>query len=55
MNELLVNIDKIHTTDMGLNRIKRNLNINNDVVEYCKNKILDEKCIITKKRKELVL
>jgi len=51
MNELLVNIDKIHTTDMGLNRIKRNLNINNDVVEYCKNKILDEKCIITKRGK----
>jgi len=51
MNELLVNIDKIHTTDMGLNRIKRNLNINNDVVEYCKNKRLDEKCIITKRGK----
>ena len=41
-NELLNNIDKIHTTLMGIDRIKRNLNIDCDVVEYCKNKILDK-------------
>ena len=41
MNELVKNIDKIHTTDMGNSRIKKNLNLLNcDVVEYCKNKIL---------------
>lgn len=34
---LLANIDKIHTTEMGVNRIKRNLKIDAvDVVEYCK-------------------
>ena len=39
MKELLNNIDKIHTTPMGIERIKRNLKIETDVVEYCKNKI----------------
>lgn len=34
---LLDNIDKIHTTEMGIDRIKRNLKIDTaDVVEYCK-------------------
>lgn len=38
---LLDNIDKIHTTEMGIDRIKRNLKIDTaDVVEYCKNKVL---------------
>ena len=41
---LLDNIDKIHTTEMGIDRIKRNLKIDTaDVVEYCKNKVLDKK------------
>ncbi len=48
---LLNNIDKLHTTKMGIDRIKKNLNIYTDVVEYCKNKILDEKCVINKKGK----
>ena len=50
-NELLNNIDKIHTTLMGIDRIKRNLNIDCDVVEYCKNKILDKNCNIYKQGK----
>ncbi len=38
---LLSNIYKIHTTEMGIDRIKKNLKLNtNDVVEYCKNKVL---------------
>ena len=42
---LLDNIDKIHTTEMGVDRIKRNLKIDTaDVVEYCKNKVLDKNC-----------
>ena len=46
---LLSNIDKIHTTEMGIDRIKKNLKINtNDVVEYCKNKVLDKNCNIYK-------
>lgn len=49
---LLDNIDKIHTTDMGIDRIKRNLGIDSaDVVEYCKNGILDNSCNIYKKGK----
>ena len=32
---------KIHTTEMGIERIKRNLDLNTqDIVEWCKNKIL---------------
>ena len=30
---LINNIDKLHTTDMGIDRIKRNLKIDNDVVK----------------------
>ncbi len=49
---LLNNIEKVHTTEMGIDRIKKNLKLNNiDVVEYCKNKVLDKKCNIYKKGK----
>ena len=48
MNDLLLNIDKIHTTKMGIERISRNLNINCDVVLFCKNKIVDKNCYIYK-------
>ncbi len=51
MNDLLLNIDKVHTTSMGEDRIKKNLGIKNDVVNYCKNKILDNNSIIYKKGK----
>lgn len=46
---LLFNIDKIHTTEMGIDRIKKNLKLDtNDVVEYCRNKVLDKNCNIYK-------
>ena len=49
---LLSNIDKVHTTEMGVDRIKKNLKLdNNDVVEYCKNKVLDKNCNIYKQGK----
>lgn len=49
---LLSNIDKIHTTDMGINRIKKNLNLDTDnVVDYCKAKVLDENSIIYRQGK----
>ena len=49
---LLSNIDKVHTTEMGIGRIKKNLKIDtNDVVEFCKNKILDNNCNIYKQGK----
>ena len=51
-NELINNINKIHTTKMGIDRIKKNLNLDtNNVVEYCTNKILDNKSNIYKKGK----
>ena len=51
MGELINNIYKLHTTDMGVSRIKRNLNINEDVIEYCKKIILDKNSNIYKKGK----
>jgi hypothetical protein len=49
---LLDNISKVHTTEMGIDRVKKNLKLNtNDVVEFCKNKILDKNCNIYKQGK----
>ena len=49
---LLNNIDKVHTTEMGIERIKKNLKLDtDDVVEYCKNKVLDKNCNIYKQAK----
>ena len=49
---LLDNISKVHTTEMGNDRIIKNLKLNtNDVVEYCKNKVLNENCNIYKQGK----
>lgn len=49
---LLSNIDKLHTTEMGGERIKKNLKLNtNDVVDYCKKKVLDKNCNINKQGK----
>ena len=46
MNEkeiLISNIDKLHTTAMGVDRIKRNLKLEtSDVVAYCKQKIMEK-------------
>ena len=49
---LLDNIDKIHTTKMGIDRIKKNLDLSEiNVVEYCKKKVLDKKTRIYKQGK----
>ena len=49
---LLSNIDKVHTTEMGIDRIKKNLGLDtNDVVEWCKNKVLDKECNICRQGK----
>ena len=49
---LLSNIDKVHTTEMGIDRIKKNLGLDtHDVVEWCKNKVLDEGCNICRQGK----
>lgn len=52
MNDLLKNIDKLHTTELGVMRIQRNLSLSNvDVVEYCKSKITDKNAQITRQGK----
>lgn len=48
---LLDNIDKVHTTEMGMTRIRKNLELNNDVVEFCKSKMLDKNCNIYRRGK----
>lgn len=51
-NELIQNINKLHTTELGVVRIKRNLSLNiDDVVEWCKSKIMDEQAIIERRGK----
>ncbi len=49
---LLSDIDKVHTTEMGIDRIKKNLRLDtDDVVEWCKKKVLDKRCDIYKRGK----
>ena len=51
-NVLIDNIDKVHTTEMGVDRIRKNLGLDNvDVVEWCKTKILDRNADITRQGK----
>ncbi len=50
--ELLNHLDKLHTTDLGIVRIKKNLTIGtDDVVAWCKEKINLPHAIITKRGK----
>lgn len=50
--ELINNLDKLHTTSLGIKRIKKNLKLDDyDTVIYCKSKILDNHCYISKKGK----
>ena len=55
MNEkeiLINNINKIHTTHLGLDRIKKNLKLDNyDIIEYIKNIIKNKDTITYKKGK----
>jgi len=46
------NLDKIHTTEMGLDRIRKNLQLDvDDVVGWCKEKMSDGKSVTTRKGK----
>ena len=50
--ELLDNLDKVHTTEMGSDRIKRNIEVDvEDIVEYCIDKIKQENAVIERKGK----
>lgn len=47
MNTLIENIDKLHTTEMGKERIRRNLQLETeDVVQWCRTRILSENASI---------
>lgn len=50
--DLLHDLDKIHTTELGILRIKRNLSLETeDVVEWCKEKITSPNAFITRRGK----
>ena len=52
-NESLIeNIDRLHTTPMGVDRIIRNLKLDtDDAVSYCKNLISNPECHISRQGK----
>ena len=48
-NDLIKNIGKIHTTELGIIRIRRNCKLEtNDVVDWCKKKIIHAENIYRK-------
>lgn len=50
-NELLQNIEKLHTTPMGVDRIRKNLGLGTeagDPVLWCRNKIMSPACAISR-------
>lgn len=50
--ELLIkNINKIHTTELGLKRIKNNLNLKEDPINYVKTIIFNKDSIVIRKGK----
>ncbi len=50
--ELITNLDKIHTTELGIERIKRNLALEEvDVVRWCIEKIQSHDASIIRKGK----
>ena len=52
-HELLKNLDKLHTTELGVERIKRNLSLDtDDVVDWCKTQINSADAVIILKGKK---
>jgi hypothetical protein len=48
-NSLLLNINKIHTTELGEQRIRNNLFLNcDDIIQWCKIKIKQANTIVRK-------
>ena len=51
-SKLLDNIEKLHTTALGAERIRRNLGLGDvDVVEWCRSRILDKDAVIGRQGK----
>ena len=51
-NIILYNLEKIHTTQMGFDRLKNNLQLQTeDIIGWCKKQIANKKSVIIKKGK----
>lgn len=51
-NALLQNLDKLHTTELGITRIKKNLSLEtDDVVGWCDAKIRSDRAVISRNGK----
>ena len=50
-NDLILNLDKVHTTELGIIRIKKNLSLEEDVVAWCKEVIKKSNSNIIRKGK----
>lgn len=48
---MLTRIDELHTTPMGIDRIKRNLSIDTDPVQWCRAAVLCPDAVIERKGK----
>ena len=48
---LLKNVDKIHTTEMGVGRIQKNLGIDEEPVGYCISRLKQEDSVVRKEGK----
>ena len=47
----LENVEKIHTTEMGIGRIQKNLGISEEPVSYCISKLKQDNSIVRKEGK----
>jgi len=46
-NDLIINLENLHTTELGIVRIRRNLSLADiDVVAWCKDKITNASSIV---------
>lgn len=51
-NELILNLGKLHTTVLGVDRIRKNLRLDtDDVVNWCRKKIKESNSDISRKGK----
>ena len=51
-HELLLHLDRLHTTELGVLRIKKNLSLDTDhVVDWCKDKMKQPSASATRKGK----
>ena len=48
---LIKNVEKIHTTEMGVGRIQKNLGIADEPVSYCVSKLKQDNSVVTKEGK----